>query len=235
MSVNAVSQTSNNLCPHGLPPGACPACSGGGGGHKKLHSNPVKKSNQWSYAKCYSVWQSMKAQKAAAEQKALNEARQLETAKALQTKLNKIMTKFQNLATTLTNMLPEGVRATFAKVFNSVITPMMNLINKLPQLGENIKNFLNDIKAQILSVSEKLTAIYGEIKNFVERKIAQRYKKLTKSLIKLFVFNLEDENYSDDEELRIFKSRELRKIRHAVMSVTKESESSNENSPKTHK
>lgn len=235
MSVNAVSQTTNNLCPHGLPPAACPACSGGGGGHKKLHSNPVKKSNQWSYSKCYSVWQSMKAQKAAAEEKALNELRQLETAKAIQTKLNKIMTKFQNLATTVANMLPEGVRNAFAKVFNSVITPMMNLINKLPQVMENVKNFLNDIKAQILSVSEKLTAILGEIKNFVERKIAQKYKKLTKSLIKLFVFNLDDGNYSNDEELAVFKSRELRKIRHAVMSITKESESDNENSAKAHK
>ncbi len=234
MSVNAVSQTTNNLCPHGLPPAACPACSGGGGGNKKLHSNSVQKSNQWSYSKCYSVWQSMKAQKAAQEAKALNELRQLETAKAIQTKLNKIMTKFQNLASTVANMLPEGVRSAFAKVFNSVITPIMNLINKLPQLGENIKNFLNDIKSQILSASEKLTAIYGEIKNFVERNIAQKYKKLTKSLIKLFVFNLEDENYSDDEELRIFKSRELKKIRHAVMSITKEGESNNENFTKTH-
>ena len=236
MSIEAVSSTSSGLCPHGLPPSACPACSGGaGGGNKKLHSKPVQKSGEWSYAKCYSAWQSMKAAQALKEAQVQDALKQLETAKAIQTKLNNIMSKFQNVAQSIAQMLPEGVRAAFANVFNSVTTPIMNLISKIPQLAQNVQNFMNDVKAQIIAVSEKLTAIFGEIKNFVERKIAQKYKKLTKSLLSLFVFNLEDENYSNDEELQIFKSRELKKIKHAILSITRKGTEKNENSTKTHK
>ena len=235
MSIEAVSSTSSSLCPHGLPPGACPACSGGAGGNKKMHSNPVKKSNQWSYARCYSVWQQMKATQAMKDAEAQRALNQLESAKALQTKLQNIITKFQNLAQSVSQMLPQNVRTVFMNVFNSVMTPLMNLIAKMPQTVQNIQNFLNDVKLQILSVSEKLTAIFGEIKNFVERRITQKFKKLTKSLLNLFVFNLEDENYANDEELQVFKSRELRKIKHAIMSITRKGAEYNENSPKAHK
>ena len=235
MSIEAVSSTSTSLCPHGLPPAACPACSGGAGGNKKMHSKPVHKSNEWSYAKCYSAWQSMKAAQAMKDAEAQRALRQFETAKAIQTKINNIITKFQNVARSVSQMLPQSVRTVFVNVFNSVMTPLMNLIAKMPQTVQNIQNFLNDVKAQILATSEKLTAIFGEIKNFVERKIAQQYKKLTKSLLKLFVFNLDDENYTNDEELQVFKSRELKKIKHAILSITRKGTENNENSTKAHK
>lgn len=234
MSIEAVSSTSTNLCPHGLPPAACPECSGGAGGNKKLHSRPVQKSKEWSYAKCYSVWQAMKAAQAMKDAEAQRALRQFETAKTLQTKLNNIIAKFQNLAQSVAQMLPQNVRGVFMNVFNSVMTPLMNLISKLPQTVQNIQNFLNDVRLQILATSEKLTAIFGEIKNFVERKIAQKYKKLTKSLLRLFVFNLEDENYANDEELAVFKSRELRKIKYAIESITRKGTEYDENSTKTH-
>ncbi len=234
MSVNAVTSTSTSLCPHGLPAAACPECSGGAGGNKKLHSKPVQKSKAWSYAKCYSVWQSMKAAQALKDAEAQRALRQLETAKTIQAKLNNIIAKFQNVAQSVAQMLPQNVRAVFMNVFNSVMTPLMNLISKIPQTLQNIQNFLNDVKLQILATSEKLTAIFGEIKNFVERKIADKYKKLTRSLLKLFVFNLEDENYANDEELAVFKSRELRKIKHAIESITRKGTEYNENSTKAH-
>ncbi len=69
MSSPIAAQSNNRagLCPHGLPPAACPICSGGGGmgGAKMKNSPPVSKpahSGEWSFMKCYAAGLAMRAQ-----------------------------------------------------------------------------------------------------------------------------------------------------------------------------
>jgi len=80
-----------------------------------------------------------------------------------------------------------------------------------------------------LAVAEKLNAIIGEIKNFVERNIVDKFKKLTKKLISFFIFGERDENYQNDEELEIFKSRELRKLHKAILRLKNKKDEEIEN------
>src|SRR5574344_3064205 len=57
---------SSGSCPHGLPHGACPICSGMGGGSSVKREDKAK---EMSYDECYAVWMQMKAQKLAQSQK----------------------------------------------------------------------------------------------------------------------------------------------------------------------
>ena len=66
---------------------------------------------------------------------------------------------------------------------------------------------------------EKLTAILGEIKNFIEKKIVDDIKKQIRKLLFFFMPNLEDENYKGDDGLEVFKVREMKK--YLVNLVTK--------------
>ena len=79
--------------------------------------------------------------------------------------------------------------------------------------------FINDIKTKILAVAEKLNAILGEIQNFIEKNITDRFKKLTKKIIRFFILEEKEENYQNDEEIEIFKSRELRKLHMAILKL----------------
>ena len=58
---NNVNTKPPGTCPHGLPVGACPICSGmGGGGAKKADS--TAKPGEMSWNECYAIGQMMKAQ-----------------------------------------------------------------------------------------------------------------------------------------------------------------------------
>ena len=58
------------MCPHGLPPAACPICSGGGMGGTKMRDTAATKpmrSTEWSFMKCYAAGLAIKAREARAE------------------------------------------------------------------------------------------------------------------------------------------------------------------------
>ena len=69
--------------------------------------------------------------------------------------------------------------------------------------------FLQNLISQ---AAEKLVNILGEIKNFINSKIKENIKKITKNIFSFFISNTEDENYKNDETLAVFKSRELKKF-----------------------
>ena len=74
-SITPISPNIVQTCPHGLPAGACPVCSGMGGGGSAKKADPAPK-NEMSYAECYAIWMRMKAddrRKLEAENKALAE------------------------------------------------------------------------------------------------------------------------------------------------------------------
>ena len=60
---HGVTSKSSGLCPHGFPHGACPLCSGMGGGGSSRTRNLRRRPGEMSYNECYAVWQRMKASK----------------------------------------------------------------------------------------------------------------------------------------------------------------------------
>ena len=52
----ATSVQSGNKCPHGLPPGACPICSGMGGGSMRKDRDKPRVPGEMTYAECMAEW-----------------------------------------------------------------------------------------------------------------------------------------------------------------------------------
>ncbi len=213
--MSSVSNPSNvrntNTCPHGLPAGACPICNGSAGGRTKRNSG------EWSYAKCAAVGLEMRAAKARIEARKELLEEQFSAAIKMQKAIMNFVNKAQNMLLLIHSKLPPELQTVFNKLVSGIINPVLNLISKIPQTLEKIGEFMNDIKLKILAVAEKLNAILGEIKNFIEKNITDRFKKLTKKIIRFFILESREENYQNDEEIEIFKSRELRKLSRAIL------------------
>ena len=86
--ISAVSSSRAGLCPHGLPPSACPICSGKGGmsgGAAKAKETPQmtkpSSSGQWSYMKCVAVGMQMASAKAAEQNAAYQSLLEFEKGK----------------------------------------------------------------------------------------------------------------------------------------------------------
>ncbi|MBQ3102633.1 hypothetical protein IJC60_06500 [bacterium] len=202
-----------NTCPHGLPAGACPICNGGAGAKTKRNSG------EWSYAKCAAVGAEMRAAKARIEARKELLEEQFSTALKIQKAIMNFIDKAQSILQAVHAKLPPELQTVFNKLANGIINPILNLISNIPKTLEQLNAFINDIKTKILAVAEKLNAILGEIKNFIEKNITDRFKKLTKKIIRFFILEEKEENYQNDEEIEIFKSRELRKLHMAILKL----------------
>ena len=206
--VATVTRGSNSrigTCPHGLPLGACPICNGmGGGGGIKKDNKP----KEMSYNECYAVWQMMKAQKAAHKQ-----TMQLFAAQDLSTKLNKIQEQINAMKIAIQNSnLPKPVIQAFNILANSVLTPLVkaaqSITNTLQNIANTVIKTLNEIKQKMVDIADKLTAMFGEAKAALQKKINEKFKDIKKKIFNLFgLANVDDEE--DEEAKKIEEAKRL--------------------------
>lgn len=192
-------------CPHGLPLGACPICNGmGGGGGVKKDNKP----KEMSYNECYAVWQMMKAQKAAHKQ-----TMQLFAAQDLSTKLNKIQEQINAMKIAIQNSnLPKPVIQAFNILANSVLTPLVkaaqSITNTLQNIANTVMKTLSEIKQKMVDIADKLTAMFGEAKAALQKKINEKFKDIKKKIFNLFgLANVDDEE--DEEAKKIEEAKRL--------------------------
>lgn len=210
--ISSQSNTRAGLCPHGLPPAACPICSSGGmGSAGKMKNSPVPKqksnSGEWSYMKCYAAGLAMKAQQNRVEFNKSAFERQIEFAKQLNKSIENLARKIQNALQNIKDITPKFISNPIQFIANSFI----NLISQIPKIIEKFAQLQQDIRAFINQAAEKLVSVLGEIKNFIDKKITENIKKKLKKFLIFFKIGVEEENYKNDETLSIFKSNELRK------------------------
>ena len=213
--IAAQSNTKAGMCPHGLPPAACPICSGGGmGGAGKMRdmaaTKPIR-STEWSFMKCYAAGLAIRAREARAENAKTVFEKQIEFAKQLGQSIRNLSERIQNAIKNIQNSLPPAMQNVVQVLNNVIITPVLNLIAQIPKLIEKFALFQQRVADFIQQAAEKLSAIFGDIKNFIERRITENFKKKAKKFFLFFMSNIEDENYRNDDTLAVFKSRELKK------------------------
>lgn len=215
----AQSTQNNNKCPHGLPIGTCPICNGMSSGGASKDRNKPRKAGEMSYNECLAQWHKMQRAQQEKQQAKLDK---LEGAKLQNELLSKSFDKITNGIAKFDknfsefsqkiNSLPLLLKIP-AKIASAILTPVVNLISKIPNIVKNTQTFFNNVIAQtgqfINSVSEKLSSFLGEIKNFIQEfSVINKTKKTIKTLLSLFSESQEEES----EEKEKAKLKDLKRI-----------------------
>lgn len=195
-------QIKPGTCPHGLPVGACPICSGkmSGGGTSKTSN--TRKPGEMTWSQCFQAGVMMRAQSQRAETMKNLPLYNFDVAKALGEKISNFTNNVAKLITVLQNSLPPGPAKFIATLNKTLITPLLNVLNQIPKVLEAIQTGITNIRNFVSQVAEKLASLVGEFKNFVAKKLSDFAKVVKKKFLKLFsIFGIENE---DDEENKEF-------------------------------
>ena len=218
-----MSQVNNNranTCPHGLPLGACPICNGMGGGSSSRKMDEPRRPGEMTYQECYAQWKQM--QRAQAADKAAQEAmiKNAELAAQLQKQLAGLADKTVNVLNSIQNVLPKPAAKAFAVISNNILKPLLNIVKNFPEIIRNLPNTIETIKNELLKVQEKLSAIFGEAQNFIQKKISDSIKSLKKRFKSLLSILSSDDDFEDedefDEQINVFKNIEIDNLKESI-------------------
>lgn len=192
-------------CPHGLPLGACPICSGmGGGGSSVRKADFSAKPGEMSWNECAAIGAFLKAQreaKLARQQDALNWANSLANFEKSVMNVSQKISAF--MSAVARNFPPVAARPLNFIVQNLVFRPL----NLLSNVAVGLRNFMT----KSAEIFDKLNAIYGELKAAINKKageIVSAVRKKLKSVFALFgAFEEKDDDEKTEEAKKSFKLR----------------------------
>ena len=203
----SLSRASNNkigTCPHGLPLGACPICNGmGGGGSVKKDNKP----KEMTWNECYAIGQMLKAQKLARQH-----TQQMFAAQDLQTHLNKLQEQITAMKLAAMTNLPRPIAKAIAVLADGVLIPMVkavqNIASTIQNIATSITKAIDTIKQKLIDIADKLTAMIGEAKAAIQKKINEKFKDIKKKIFNIFGITT-TENEEDEELERIEEEKRL--------------------------
>ncbi len=200
-SVQNVNKINAGTCPHGCSPAACPICSGMGGG-SRIGERP-QKAGEMSYHQCAMIGSMMRAREARIEEHEKNLLDRAEAIKSFEQNLMQISEKISQFISKLSqNIMFKPIAFTL----NITILPLVNLLKALPNFVHNIFNKFSQLK---IDIQDKLNAIFGEVKAFIQKKMSEivsSVKSKFESLFKIFKRNnTKDDETKIDEDKKIFR------------------------------
>ena len=195
-------------CPHGLPLGACPICNGMGGGGGMRKADFSAKPGEMSWNECAAIGAFLKAQanaRAQRQQDAQNYAIQMQN---FQNTMEAARGRMAELAAFFKGNLPAIVAKPAVFILNTVIGRTLNIIKNIPTV---ISNTLQALGQKLADISDKLTAMMGELKAAINKKLSEtfnEFKKKVKSLFGIFQpLNADNEEKQIDETKKTFELR----------------------------
>ena len=212
MSVTAVQTNSARVgtCPHGLPLAACPICSGMGGGMKKADFSA--KPGEMSWNECAAIGAFLKAQQQAKMQRQQDAQNFALKALAFQNALMNSSQKLANLAQFFTNNTPAVIAKPVNFLLNTVLGGIIRTIANIPSV---ISNTIQSVQQKLADISDKLTAMIGELKASIEKKISDAFKDVKKKVKSLFsIFQPLDADNDDRQIDETKKAFELKTFIH---------------------
>ena len=206
MSLTAIQSNNSKIgtCPHGLPQGACPICSGMGGGMKKADFSA--KPGEMSWNECAAIGAFLKAQKNARLQREQDAQNFANNIKAFQ---NTLMNASQRLAN-IGGFFAQNTPAIIARPVNFVLNTVLGgIVSTIANIPSTISNIIQTVQQKLADISDKLTAMVGEFKASIEKKISESLKTLKKKIKSIFsIFNsqnIDNEEKQIDETKKTFK------------------------------
>lgn len=219
-AVQNVNKMNTGGCPHGLPPSACPICSGmGGGGSSRVGERP-QKAGEMSYHQCAMIGAMMKAREQRLEAHERNLLTRAEALLEFQQNLDKMTQKMINFANQISSTF---IFKPVAYTINNIVVPMLNSIKNIPNIVNKVMDKLSQIKQKFVDIQDKLNAIFGEAKAFIEKKVSEfvsNIKSKFEGLFKIFKReNAKDDDTKIDDDKRIFN---LKTILHKILRKKKD-------------
>ncbi len=212
-----VNKVNAGLCPHGLPPSACPICSKmGGGGGLRAGERP-QKAGEMSYHQCAMIGNMMRARELAEKRHAQQLEQHADMLKNFEAAMTRLSSNLQNF---IQQMGINIVTKPIAFIAQNLALPIVNFVQNIPKFIQQFQNLKIDIQ-------DKLNAVFGEIKNFVQKKISDIVSSLKtkfEGLFKIFKkHNAEDDDTKIDDDKRIFN---LKTMLHKIIRKKKEKDDS---------
>lgn len=189
-------------CPHGMPLGACPICNGMAGGNSTSKRDIPRNVGEMSYNQCAAIGAMLRAQKNAKTQAKLAQQNHLQALADFQKNISNTHQRIMALAVLVTNTMPAVIAKPVNFILNNIVGKALTIIQNLPAA---IAKFTQAINQKIADISDKLTAIYGELKAAIGEKISKFTSDLKKKLKSLFfVFGTQE---TDDEDKKIDEAK----------------------------
>lgn len=193
-------------CPHGLPQGACPICSGMGGGGGMRKADFSAKPGEMSWNECAAIGAFLKAQQNAKLQRQQDAQNFAQQAVAFQNAMNKASQNISMLARFFSVNTPAIIARPVNFILNTVIGGTLNAIRSFPQ---TVQIAFQNFGQKLADISDKLAAVYGEVKTAIAKKISENINELKKKVKSLFsIFTPQDADNDDkqiDETKKAFK------------------------------
>lgn len=166
-------------CPHGMPLGACPICNGMAGGNSTSKRDIPRNVGEMSYNQCAAIGAMLRAQKNAKAQAKLAQQNHLQALADFQKNISNTHQRIMALAVLVTNTMPAVIAKPVNYILNNIIGKALTIIQNLPAA---IARFTQAINQKMADISDKLTAIYGELKAAIGEKISKFTSDLKKKL-----------------------------------------------------
>ena len=191
-------------CPHGLPLGACPICNGIGGGAKKADFSA--KPGEMSWNECAAIGAFLKAQRMAKQAKEADFQAQVQNLIRFQNTMAKAVQNASQFALMIQSSMPAIIAKPIVFVVNNIVVNGLNALKNFPTF---VSNFVQNLSQKLADITDKLTAIYGELKASIAKKISEPLKDLKKKIKSIFsIFKSTDTDNDDkkiDETKRTFE------------------------------
>ncbi len=217
LAVSAVQTTGvrSGLCPHGLPPGACPICSGMGSSSssKVVTADFSAKPGEMSWNECAAIGAFLKSIQNARMAREADYQHQIIAMAQFQSNMAKMAA---NLQTFINNMSQSPLTRPVAYIAQNVLLPVVNFLKDLPV------NFLQataNLSQKLADITDKLTAIYGELKAALDKKFSDFAKNVKKKIISIFEIFKSTNEGSDDERIEDYQ-KQLNKLKSLLEKIS---------------
>ncbi len=212
VGVSSVTSTKSGLCPHGLPFSACPICSGMGGGTKVQTADFSAKPGEMSWNECAAIGAFLKSLQNARLAREADYQAQLVNIVMFEKNLAKFA---ENLNLFIQTMSQHTITKPIAMIAQNVVLPVVNAIKNIPV---NVLNGIANVSQKLNDITDKLTAIYGELKAAIEKKVSDYMKRIKKKIVSIFeVFG--SHNDADENELMVKLEKKLQKLKQMVNKI----------------
>jgi len=225
-SVQNINKIKTGTCPHGLAPGACPVCSMSAGSMKQSDRN--RKLGEMTYHECAMIGNMLRAKALAEKNHEKMLERWSEKQKNFDLELAKMSENIIRLANKMSNTL---LFKPIAFLIINTALPTINTVRNFTSFVMSISNKIHQIKQTIIDIVDKLTAIYGEIKNFIQKKVSELISMIKTKFTDMF--KILKKNNSDNDDSKVDEDKKIFNLKRLISTIfNKKKDKNNEQSSK---